>query len=428
MKTAIISIGTELLFGNVVNTNAAFLSEELNEMGMDVLYHYTIGDNPRRLARVLDLAAEDCDLILCTGGLGPTDDDLTKQTVCDHLGLNLVYNEEADVRMQKRFGRVVPESENNRKQVFVPEAAEIFYNECGTAPGFAAVSDGVTVICMPGVPAEMKTMWHRYVRPYLLQFENAHIVSRRVELFGMGESVAEMELLDLIRSQTDPTIATYAKEGTVEIRVTSKHEKEEEATRRVDEMTEQILKYVGSHVFSTRGESIETAAARRLTEQGVSISCAEEVTAGFFASRLADQAGFATFFDRGFIIPDAGTAEEEGLLPRTFCSRIPLQSSDAAEEMVRRLREKTGSRMCIAVTGGMECDERGLVEHNRFYVSILFDGKMYTGTYSRRGWSEQQTRVFMAQTVMDRIIYLLEGRDFPAFTALQPFRNEFREE
>ena len=414
MKSAIIAIGTELLFGHTVNTNAAYLSQELNELGIDVLYHYTIGDNPGRLKRIIGMAAEDCDLIICTGGLGPTEDDLTKETVCDYLGEPLVYNQETEERIRQHFERInLTLSSNNKKQCYVPKHAEIFQNEVGTAPGFAIRKNNKIYSCIPGVPGEMKSMWLRSLKPYLMKYEDSAIVSRRVELFGMGESLVEMKLLDLINKQTDPTLATYAKQGNVEIRITSKRSTEAEASNAVDRMTRTVLERIGESVYSIEGEKIHDAAAKKLLEREISLSCAESPTAGLFASELAKMPGISKIFDRGYIVySEESLVEEMGIAP-DFIAKYTPYGPEVAEALARSVYEKTNSRMCIAVTGLAGPDGYLDMEPGSYHISLLFDGKMLTRSFRHNGWTRQLTRNLMAQTMLDMIIYAIEGREVP---------------
>ena len=273
MKSAVISVGTELLFGQIVNTNAAYLSQELNDMGVDVLYHYTMGDNPQRFRRVMEFAMQDCDLFLITGGLGPTEDDLTKETLCDMLGEKLVVHQPTVEYINAFFERVqMKMTENNMKQTLVPEHAVVFRNLNGTAPGFAVEKDGRTFICMPGVPREMKRMFQDSVKPYLMKMADAYIISRSLRVFGVGESLVETMLLQFIDGQTDPTIATYAKEGEVEIRITSK--------RSVDDMAGRVASVMGDSVYSTEGRELYEETAEKLLSQNISLALCETVTGG----------------------------------------------------------------------------------------------------------------------------------------------------
>ncbi|MGI6205653.1 MAG: competence/damage-inducible protein A [Anaerovoracaceae bacterium] len=414
MKSAVISIGTELLFGSIVNTNAAWLSKELNELGIDVIYHYTMGDNPDRLKRVLDLASEDCDMIICSGGLGPTEDDLTKETVCDFLGEKLVYDESIEQNMYKKYERLnLKFSDNNRKQCYVPQNGKVFQNDAGMAPGFALKSNNKIYICMPGVPLEMKTMWSHYVKPYLIGLENAYIVSRHIEVFGLGESLAETMLIDLIDNQTDPTIATYAKEGTVELRVTSKRSTRAEAENAVGRMTKQIMDIVGDYVFSVDGETVGQAAARKLLEKNITISCAESPTAGLFAAKLADTPGISAVLDRCYAVYSEKSIVEELGVDQGLLDKYTMFGSEAAEAMAKGVYARTGSGMCVAITGLAGPDGYKDLGPGTFSISIYYDGKLTTKSFRHNGWTRQLTRNLMADAALDMMIYVLDGREIP---------------
>ena len=412
MKCAVIAVGTELLFGSVVNTNAAYISRELNELGIDVIYHYTMGDNPGRLKRTLSFAAEDCDLIICTGGLGPTEDDLTRETVCEHLNVPLVYSREAEEVIDQHYKRLgLIKSENNAKQTFVPEGAEVFRNLQGTAPGFAIEKDGFVVICLPGVPREMKSMFANSVKPYLMRYMNAHIVSSHIQMFGMGESLVEMKLLDLINGQTDPTLATYAKEGIVEVRVTSKRATEEEAQKAVDEMTEKVLERVGSNVFSTRAEQLQDVVGDKLLERGISVSCAESPTAGLFAASLVDHPGISRIFDRCYVLYSEESIWQELNVDRAIVEQYSPYSREACEAMARGVFEKTGSRMCVAIAGLAGPDGYKDIKPGTYFLSVLFDGVMTTREIYHYAWTRRLNREFMAMSMLDMIDHILDGRE-----------------
>ena len=251
MKSAILSVGTELLFGQVVNTNAAFLSQQLNHLGIDVMYHYTVGDNPQRLRDMIEMAFEDCDLVITTGGLGPTQDDMTKEIACETLGDELVLHQESMDQLEEMFrkgNRVM--TENNRKQAWMPSRATVFDNDAGTAPGFALERDGKIIACLPGPPREMKRMFERRLKPYLESLSDDAIYYRQIRTFGIGESQLETKLLPLINVQTDPTIATYAKEGESAVRIASKRKTKEEAKAAVDAMLEEVKEYIGEYIYS----------------------------------------------------------------------------------------------------------------------------------------------------------------------------------
>ena len=209
MRTAILSVGTEILFGQITNTNTVYLSQQLNLLGFDVMYHYTVGDNSGRLSEMIEMAFRDCDLVITTGGLGPTEDDLTKETACRVLHDELVLHEPSMERLvarAKAYGK--PMTPNNYKQAMMPSRAEVFSNEVGSAPGLALCEDEKMIICMPGPPREMTWMWENRVRPYLEKLQTGVIYYRTLRMFGIGESLLETKLLDLIDAQTDPTLAT----------------------------------------------------------------------------------------------------------------------------------------------------------------------------------------------------------------------------
>ena len=214
MRTSIIAVGTELLFGQTVNTNASYLSENLNLMGFDVMYHFVVGDNPGRLKKKLAQAFEDTDIVLLTGGLGPTQDDLTKEMVAEYMGVGLYRDEKvvSDLRsFFERHGRHM--ADNNLKQAYLPEGCTPLYNASGTAPGFALEKDGKIAVCFPGPPRELKWLFENGGKQYLEQFMQKKMCYRVIRTIGIGESDLETLLLPLIDAQTDPTIATYAKEG-----------------------------------------------------------------------------------------------------------------------------------------------------------------------------------------------------------------------
>ena len=237
MKSAIISVGTELLFGQIVNTNTVYLSDQLNLLGVDVLFHHSVGDNPDRLKEVLKIALKESSLIITTGGLGPTQDDLTKEVVAEVMHDSLVLHQESLNSIEEAFNKMGrPMTENNKKQAMMPSRATIFENLEGTAPGFALEEDGRTIICLPGPPREMKSMFQKQAFPFLRTKSPGIIYHRMIRTFGIGESQAETSLLSIINGQKDPTIATYAKEGETAIRIASKRDTMEEAKEATEAM------------------------------------------------------------------------------------------------------------------------------------------------------------------------------------------------
>ena len=352
MKTAILTVGTEILFGQITNTNTVYLSRQLNMMGHDVMYHYTVGDNPERVAEMIELAFKDCDIVLTTGGLGPTQDDLTKEVACSVMGDKLVMmDDELDylVKYFKNLGREM--TENNKKQAVLPSRAKIFHNDAGTAPGFALEKDGKYIICMPGPPREMNRMFEKSVAPFLQSMSEDVIYYRMIRTFGIGESKLETDLLDLIDGQTDPTLATYAKEGEAYLRIASKRKTREEAETAVNGMLEKVKERIGEYIYSCDDEDLVQVVCRKLMEKGLTISSAESCTGGMFAAALTDTAGISSCFNRGLVTySNEAKMQELGVKAETL-EKYGAVSEETAMEMAEGLKKVSGSDICVSVTG-----------------------------------------------------------------------------
>lgn len=395
MQASIVSVGTELLFGQTVNTNATFLSDRLNKMGIDVMYHFTVGDNPDRLTEILEAALDKTDLVITTGGLGPTQDDLTKEIVCRVLKDELVLNEPALLAIQQFFLKVSrPMTENNIKQAYVPKGALVFHNAMGTAPGFALTQKNKTVACLPGPPREMSAMFDASLAPYIEKMTGSNIFYRMIRTYGIGESALETALIDLIDNQTDPTIATYAMEGECYLRVTSKRDQLEEAQHQVNIMVDQIVARIGRYVYSVDGQNLVDVVAQKLMEKGLTISCAESCTGGLFSATLTRVPGISSVFDRGFVTySNRAKIDQLGVLPETL-EEYGAVSMETANEMSNGVYRATGSNFCIAVTGiagpegGTEEKPVGLV-----YISLVYtDEKGNQQVYSEEKFIQRNHR------------------------------------
>lgn len=409
MKTAILSVGTEILFGQIVNTNTVYLSQQMNMLGFDVMYHYTVGDNPKRVEEMIDLAFQDCDLILTTGGLGPTQDDLTKEVACKALDDTLVMMDDVLEEITKYFKTLGREmTENNKKQAIMPSRATVFHNDAGTAPGFALEKDGKYIICMPGPPREMKRMFQKSVVPFLQSMIDGALYYRQIRFFGIGESMLETQLLDLIDNQTDPTLATYAKEGECSLRIASKRATEEEAEHAVDEMLEMVKERVGHYIYSCDDEELAQVVADRLMEQGLTLSSAESCTGGMFASTMTDIPGISQCFDRGLVTySNQAKMEELGVSAGTL-EKFGAVSEETALEMVEGLKRVSGSDVCISVTGiagpggGLEEKPVGLV-----YIGFSYgDKKICKKIQMRnvnRSWNRHYTLLCMLNVIYRNI-------------------------
>jgi len=359
MKTSILAVGTELLFGQTVNTNASFLSENLNHMGFDVMYHFVVGDNPLRLKEKLAEAFSDTDLVILTGGLGPTQDDLTKEMVAEFMGAGMYLDEKvvADLRafFAKRGGNM---PENNMKQAYLPVGCTPLYNASGTAPGFALEKDGKIAICLPGPPREMKWLFENGVRQYLERYMDKKMFYRVIRTIGIGESDLEMLLMPLIDGQTDPTIATYAKEGECTLRVASQRDTIEEAEAAADEMTERIRALAGEYIYSYDDEELSEVVVRILREKGLKIAAAESCTGGLFASAITDVPGASEVLSSSYVTYSAESKIREIGVPAETIESFGVISRETAEAMAAGALERSGADIAVSVTGfaGPESD------------------------------------------------------------------------
>lgn len=409
MKTAILTVGTEILFGQIVNTNAAFLSRELNNLGYDVMYHYSVGDNPGRLAELIEFAFRDCDMIITTGGLGPTQDDLTKEVIAQAMGDRLVVSPEALSALKDRYERSGrPMTENNLKQANMPESAQILPNDQGTAPGFWLEKKGKIIVSMPGPPREMTNMFEKEVKPRLISRQDSVIYYKILRTFGLGESKMETVLLPLIDGQTDPTIATYAKEGECSLRIASKRPTKEEAEAAVEDMTARVMDIIGEYVYSTDNEELADVVANMLLDKNITISCAESCTGGLFAGTLINTDGISKVFDRGIVTySNEAKIKELGVKAETL-DTFGAVSPETAAEMAEGIRVKTGTDMAVSVTGiagpgGGSADKPvGLV-----YIGIAYDGKTdVVKTQMRnvtRNWNRNYAVLNMLYEIYKRI-------------------------
>lgn len=410
MKTAILTVGTEILFGQIVNTNAAFLSQELQNMGYDVMYHYSVGDNPGRLKELIAFAFHDCDLILTTGGLGPTQDDLTKEVIAEAMGDVIVENEEcmkALLDNYQRAGR--PMTPNNLKQAYMPSRARVLPNDSGTAPGFALEKDGKLIISMPGPPREMKRMFELQVKPILESMQDSVIYYRIIRTFGLGESSMETVLLPLIDGQTDPTIATYAKEGECSLRIAAKRKAKEEAIAAVDRMTEEVNQLIGEYIYSYDDEELVDVVGKLLLEKHITISCAESCTGGLFAAALTDIPGISEVFERGIVTySNRAKMEELGVKADTL-ELFGAVSPETACEMAAGLAEKTGSDLCISVTGiagpggGTAEKPVGLA-----YIGIAYKGQVKTVESKYRNVNRKWNRHYALLAMLNQVYQLIK--------------------
>ncbi|MGU7900797.1 competence/damage-inducible protein A [Streptococcus suis] len=311
MKAELIAVGTEILTGQIINTNAQFLSEKCAELGIDVYFHTAVGDNEQRLLSVLEIASKRSELVILCGGLGPTEDDLTKQTLATFLGRNLVFDELAMAKLDRFFasrpGRV--RTPNNERQAQIVEGSQALQNPAGLAVGGMIEQDGVTYIVLPGPPSELKAMFSESLLPLLSQSQQ-QLYSRVLRFFGIGESQLVTVLADLIDKQTDPTLAPYAKVGEVTLRLSTKATSQEEANLRLNQLEEEILQHdkLADYLYAYGEEnSLVKTVATRLAEKRQTIAIVEQGTGGLLQAELSLALADQPYFSGGKVIGQLGT-------------------------------------------------------------------------------------------------------------------------
>ena len=349
----ILCVGTELLLGDIVNTNAAYLSRKLAELGIHVYRHTAVGDNPTRLKHALEAAFAEADLVITSGGLGPTYDDLTKETVASYFGCELEMHEESLCTIRSYFSRIGREmTKNNEKQAMMPKGAIVFPNHYGTAPSLALCKGGKTVIMLPGPPGELCPIFEEEILPYLKSRRETVLVSKNIHIFGMGESAVESHLKELMTESKNPTVAPYCKEGEVRLRVTAESDCEASATAMCDEMIEQIRQSeVGAYIYGVDVGCLEQAVVLFLRERGLTMACAESCTGGLIAKRVTDIAGCSDVF-LGGCVTYANEAKERLLgVSHESLERFGAVSEQVAREMARGVRERLGADVGVSATG-----------------------------------------------------------------------------
>lgn len=355
MKAELVSVGTELLLGEIVDTNAAYMSQRLAEVGVDVHFRHTVGDNLGRIVSVLELALSRSDVVLVCGGLGPTQDDLTRESFAAVTGRPLVLDAQAAQRLREFFARrgLTP-TENNLKQATVPEGGRLLENTCGTAPGLLVEHQGRVLIAVPGPPPEMREMVQREVLPYLVERQGGHyapVYTRVLRFADVGESTLVAEIGDLIDAQTDPTIAPYAKPGEVTLRLATKDEDEAAARARLDEAEALLRARVGDRIYGVDNETMEVAVGKALRERGATLAVAESCTGGLVASRITDVPGASDYF-LGAVVAYANEVKERVLgVPAATLAEHGAVSEETAVAMAVGVRALMGADYAVATTG-----------------------------------------------------------------------------
>lgn len=351
MNAEIIAVGTELLLGQIVNTNAQYISERLSQAGVSVFFETVVGDNPARLTSALSLAMSRADILIITGGLGPTADDLTKETAAELCGKKLVLHQPSLDAIKGFFDSIGREmTQNNVKQAMMPEGCIILKNDYGTAPGCIIEKDNKYIVLMPGPPREMKPMFDEQVFPFLKNLCGKGIYSRVLRIFGIGESALEEQIRDLTQS-TNPTVAPYAKEGEVTLRITANASSPDEAQKLIDGTELQIRNRIGNAVYAIGDDaSMASAVGSLLLHKGKTIAVAESCTGGMIASMLTDVPGISSVFTEG-VVTYANEAKERLGVSHETLLKYGAVSEQTAKEMAQSVRLRAGADIGISTTG-----------------------------------------------------------------------------
>ncbi|MDO4313512.1 MAG: competence/damage-inducible protein A [Eubacteriales bacterium] len=395
MTVELISVGTEILLGNIVNTNAAYLAEKIAVLGLSCYHQSAVGDNEERMEDAIRLALSRSDIVILSGGLGPTKDDLTKEVTAKVFGKKLVEDPHTRERIQNYFDRIKnPDgiTSNNWKQALVPEGATVVDNHNGTAPGLILENeDGRIAILLPGPPNEIKPMFERDIAPYLNRLQPEGIYSKMVKVCSIGESRAETIVADLMDAQTNPTLAPYAKTGEVHFRVTAKAKDEETANALMEPMIEELYHRFGDKIYTTEEEvTLEEAVVALLKEKQMTVTTAESCTGGLLAGRIMNVPGASLVYNEGYITYSNGAKEKLlGVSPGTL-EMYGAVSAETAAEMAEGAARAAEANAALSVTGiagpdgGTKEKPVGLV-----YVGCCVNGKVRTERFLFTGNREK---------------------------------------
>ncbi len=352
MTAEILSIGTELLLGNIANTDAQIISQGLSELGINVYFHTVVGDNPARIKQAVEIARNRSDIIITTGGLGPTYDDITKETLAECFGKRLVRDDSSLERIGEYFAQIGAEiSESNARQAMLPEGCVVLDNDWGTAPGCAFEADGKHVIMLPGPPRECEPMFKERAVPYLRKLSDSVLVSRNIRIFGMGESAVEDILHEYMQSQVNPTVAPYAKEGEVMIRVTAKAENERDAYAMTEPVVDKVAEMLGDVVYGVDIESLEEAVMLLLKERGLTLASAESCTGGLLSARMTELPGVSAVFVGGVCAYSNDVKINNLSVPEEVINQYGAVSEQVVYSMAENVRKKLGADIGISISG-----------------------------------------------------------------------------
>lgn len=421
MDGELISVGTEILLGNITNTNAVFLSEMCARLGISLYYHTVVGDNEGRLKETLKQACGRSKVVIVTGGLGPTEDDITKETAASVLGYKLVEDAHTKKRIESFFKSYVKNhgnkkiTENNWKQALVPKGAKVLDNHNGTAPGLILEHSKGIVILLPGPPGEMQPMFQEAVYPYLHKMQPEIIYSQMVKICGIGESQVEDDIKDLIKKQKNPTIAPYAKIGEVHLRVTAKAKDEKEAKKMCKPIVRELKARFGKNIYAVEEEkTLEDAVVELLVSQNLTLAAAESCTGGMLAARIVNVPGASKVLKEGFVTYSDRAKRKRLLVKKGTLAKEGAVSSKTAKEMAKGGCFTSGADICISITG-IAGPDGGSKEKpvGTVFMGCCYKGDVYVKEFHFAG-NREKIREY---TTVNALIFL---RD----TILQNFKKK----
>ncbi|WP_445487529.1 competence/damage-inducible protein A [Niallia sp. 03133] len=378
MNAEIIAVGSELLLGQIANTNAQFLSKNLAELGVNVFYHTVVGDNPHRLKEAMKIAEERSDLLIFTGGLGPTKDDLTKETIANHLGKELVFDQKALFSIQQYFERTNRDmTENNKKQALVLEGSQVLANDHGMAPGMFLSRNKNHYMLLPGPPKEMQPMFLLYGHPALqAKLTNKEVIlSRVLRFFGIGESLLETKIEDLIDEQTNPTIAPLAGDGEVTLRITCKHHSLTAAETLIKETEKKIFERVGTYFYGYDDTTLVKELTKKLQEKGLTIAAAESLTGGMFQQEITSITGAGKIFHGGIVCYTNDVKQHILHVKESTINQDGVVSEKCAKELAENVAKLLNSSIGISFTGVAGPEELEGKPVGTVHIGIAREGK-----------------------------------------------------
>ena len=413
MKAEIISVGTELLLGTTINTDAADVALLLSEYGINVYWQTVVGDNPGRVIEAVRRARERADIIITTGGLGPTCDDLTKNALAEAFGLKLELNEgERDwllnLWQERRYSQF---TENNMQQVMLPEGSTPLRNDWGTAPGCTFKAGDVLVIMRPGPPRECRPMLEYRVRPILAGLSDSVIASHNIHFFGIGESEMEYRLRDYMEELTNPTLAPYAKQGECLVRVTASAPTREKAEEMMAPVVERVLSMFGPLAYGMDCANLAEYTTKLMIERGVTVAAAESCTGGEFTKAITDIPGASSALLGGVVVYTNEAKHKLLGVPQELLDTKGAVSFEVAVELARRVREKLGSTFGVGITGLAGPDGDGVHEVGTVFISLADGENVWVREKHITQRERAQVRLYACQNAFDMIRRRLDGCD-----------------